>query len=42
MLNRWGFPEDILGAIIFLSSESSNYITGSDIIVDGGWVSKGL
>lgn len=42
MLNRWGFPEDILGAIVFLSSESSNYITGSDIIVDGGWASKGL
>lgn len=42
MLNRWGLPEDILGAVIFLSSESSNYITGSDIIVDGGWTSKGL
>lgn len=42
MLNRWGFPEDILGATIFLSSEGSNYITGSDIIVDGGWLSKGL
>tara|TARA_Y100000389_G_C17401136_1_gene485380 strand:- start:30 stop:764 length:735 start_codon:yes stop_codon:yes gene_type:complete len=42
MLNKWGNPNDILGAVIFLSSESSKYITGSDIIVDGGWLSKGL
>ncbi len=42
MLNRWGSPKDILGAVIFLSSESSNYVTGSDVIVDGGWSSKGL
>tara|TARA_A100001015_G_C15014610_1_gene724864 strand:- start:1665 stop:2399 length:735 start_codon:yes stop_codon:yes gene_type:complete len=42
MLDRWGLPEDILGAVIFLSSEGSKYITGSDIIIDGGWLSKGL
>lgn len=42
ILNKWGNPSDILGAVIFLSSESSKYITGSDIIVDGGWLAKGL
>ena len=42
MLNKWGLPEDILGALIFLASDSSKYITGSDIVIDGGWLSKGL
>jgi len=42
MLNRWGTSEDVVGAAIFLISEASSYITGSDIYVDGGWTSKGL
>lgn len=42
MLKRWGEPEDILGSIIFLSSNASKYITGADLAVDGGWLSKGL
>ncbi len=42
MLNRWGTQEDIVGAAIFLMSDASSYITGSDIYVDGGWTSKGL
>lgn len=42
MLNRWGTPEDIVGATIFLISDASSYITGTDIFVDGGWASKGL
>lgn len=42
MLKRWGDPEDILGSIIFLSSNASNYITGADLVVDGGWLSNGL
>ena len=28
---------DILGAITYLSSEDSNYVTGQNIVVDGGW-----
>ena len=36
-LKRVGLPEDLAGAFVFLSSEASNYITGQNIIVDGGW-----
>ena len=42
ILKRWGNPEDIIGAAIFLASNASNYMTGSEIIIDGGWLSKGL
>ena len=42
MLNRWGTKEDIVGAAIFLMSDASSYITGTDIFIDGGWTSKGL
>lgn len=36
-LKRIGLPEDLAGAFIFLASEASNYVTGQNIIVDGGW-----
>ena len=42
LLKRWGKLSDIEGPAIFLASDSSSYITGSDIIVDGGWLIKGL
>lgn len=37
---RWGRPEDIAGAAIFLASESSDYINGFTIAVDGGWLAR--
>jgi NAD(P)-dependent dehydrogenase (short-subunit alcohol dehydrogenase family) len=42
VLNRWGKPEDLIGAAVFLASEASSYITGQDIYIDGGWLIKGL
>ncbi|MBN2611649.1 MAG: 3-oxoacyl-ACP reductase FabG [Bacteroidales bacterium] len=36
-LQRWGQPEDLAGAAIFLASEASKYINGHTIYVDGGW-----
>lgn len=37
---RWGRPEDMAGAVIFLASGASDYIHGTVIPVDGGWLSR--
>lgn len=36
---RWGRPEELVGAAIFLSSAASDYVNGQIIYVDGGWLS---
>lgn len=40
--DRWGAPKDLIGAVILLASDASDYITGTDIVIDGGWTAKGL
>lgn len=37
---RWGEPEDLKGAIVFLASSASDYVTGSILTVDGGWLAR--
>lgn len=37
---RWGEPEDLAGAVIFLASSASNYVNGTVLTVDGGWLSR--
>ena len=42
IIDRWGNVKDIVGGVIFLASDASSYITGSDLVIDGGWTIKGL
>lgn len=42
MLGRWGSVAELSGAAVFLASPASNYVTGTDLVVDGGWSAKGL
>jgi len=37
-MGRLATPEDLIGAVIYLSSEASDFVTGQTLFVDGGWV----
>jgi 2-deoxy-D-gluconate 3-dehydrogenase len=37
---RWGRPEDLAGAAVFLSSPAADYVTGHILAVDGGWMAR--
>lgn len=37
---RWGHPQDLAGAAVFLASAASDYVTGSVLAVDGGWLGR--
>lgn len=37
---RWGEPEDLAGAAIFLASSASDYVNGEVLVVDGGWMAR--
>ena len=36
-LGRWAKPSELAGAVVFLASEAAAYVTGSTVMVDGGW-----
>ncbi|MEA5140995.1 SDR family oxidoreductase [Arcicella rigui] len=38
--NRWGEPQDFKGPVVFLASEASNYVHGTILTVDGGWMGR--
>ena len=37
---RWGEPEDFKGPVVFLASNASNYVHGTTLLVDGGWMGR--
>ncbi|WP_282610456.1 SDR family NAD(P)-dependent oxidoreductase [Pelagibius sp. Alg239-R121] len=38
LIGRWGQPDDITGAAVFLASEESGFVNGSEIKIEGGWL----
>lgn len=36
LLGRWGYPDDLIGAITYFASDASNFVTGQILFVDGG------
>ncbi len=39
-LHRWGKPEEIGKLAVYLCSEDAGFITGTDIVIDGGWTAQ--
>lgn len=41
-MSRFGEPNDLFGIIVYLISDASNYVTGQDFYIDGGFLCKGI
>jgi len=39
-LGRWGEPKDVAYGVLFLASDESSFMTGSELVIDGGWTAQ--
>ena len=39
-MGRWGDPEELGGAVLYLVSDASSYVTGQTFVIDGGWLAN--
>ena len=37
---RWGTPDDLKGAAVYLCSPASDFVNGINLVVDGGWMGR--
>jgi cyclopentanol dehydrogenase len=39
-LGRYGKPEDVAYGVLYLASDESSFVTGSELVIDGGWTAQ--
>ena len=39
-LGRYGQPDDVAKGVLYLASDDSSFVTGSELVIDGGWTAQ--